>query len=124
MKITKSQLKQIIKEELAKVLDEADLNDDGSLDADELRGLADELSGGAADDRGDKKKKYSWLDKNGLYQGHPGGYVIADKFIKAFPDVWEEEKAYDFISQWAVDKGHYEHPIEAYNDMFGTSERF
>ena len=46
MKLTKKHLRQIIREELTRVLSEADSDGDGSLDADELRDLADKLDGG------------------------------------------------------------------------------
>ena len=47
MKIKKSRLQQIIREELTRVLsEEADSDADGSLDADELRDLANRLEGG------------------------------------------------------------------------------
>ena len=47
MKIKKSRLQQIIREELTRVLsEEADSDGDGSLDADELRDLANRLEGG------------------------------------------------------------------------------
>jgi len=47
MKITRRQLRQIIKEELSRSLSEADpdINSDGALDASELRDLADDLEG-------------------------------------------------------------------------------
>jgi hypothetical protein len=47
MKITRRQLRQIIKEELSRSLSEAgpDINSDGTLDASELRDLADDLEG-------------------------------------------------------------------------------
>ena len=48
MKLTKKHLRQIIREELTRVLTEADSDGDGSLDADELRDLADKLDGGAS----------------------------------------------------------------------------
>ena len=48
MKLTKKHLRQIIREELTRVLSEADSDGDGSLDADELRDLADKLDGGAS----------------------------------------------------------------------------
>ena len=44
MKITKKQLRRLIKEELS--LLEADRDGDGKLSADELRGLAGDLAGG------------------------------------------------------------------------------
>jgi len=50
MKITKRQLKRIIKEELKKTIKESDFG--SSIDADELRGLADDLSG-SGDQSGD-----------------------------------------------------------------------
>ena len=46
MKIKRGRLQQIIREELTRVLSEADSDGDGSLDADELRDLADKLDGG------------------------------------------------------------------------------
>jgi hypothetical protein len=47
MKIKKGRLQQIIREELTRVLsEEADSDADGSLDADELRDLANRLEGG------------------------------------------------------------------------------
>ena len=46
MKITKKQLRQVIKEELS--LLEADRDGDGKLSADELRGLAGDLAGGSS----------------------------------------------------------------------------
>ena len=49
MKIKRGRLQQIIREELTRVLSEADSDGDGSLDADELRGLADKLEGGMID---------------------------------------------------------------------------
>lgn len=49
MKIKRGRLQQIIREELTRVLAEADSDGDGSLDADELRGLADKLDGGMVD---------------------------------------------------------------------------
>jgi len=49
MKIKRGRLQQIIREELTRVLSEADSDGDGSLDADELRGLADKLEGGMVD---------------------------------------------------------------------------
>ena len=44
MKITRRQLRRLIKEELSR-LDEVDSNNDGTLDADELRDIADDLEG-------------------------------------------------------------------------------
>ncbi len=49
MKIKRGRLQQIIREELTRVLSEADSDGDGSLDADELRGLADKLDDGMID---------------------------------------------------------------------------
>ena len=46
MKIKRGRLQQIIREELTRVLSEADSDGDGSLDADELRDLANRLEGG------------------------------------------------------------------------------
>lgn len=43
MNITKSQLKQIILEQIEDVINEADANQDGKLSSSELRGLADEI---------------------------------------------------------------------------------
>ena len=49
MKIKRGRLQQIIREELTRVLSEADSDGDGSLDADELRGLANKLDDGMID---------------------------------------------------------------------------
>jgi hypothetical protein len=49
MKIKRGRLQQIIREELTRVLSEADIDGDGELSADELRGLADKLDDGMID---------------------------------------------------------------------------
>ena len=61
MKITKSRLKQIIKEELKKVLMEIDADGDGDLDPDELRALADQVEQG------------STYGRQGSHFGYTGG---------------------------------------------------
>lgn len=58
MKITRKQLRQIIKEGLSRSLSEAgpDINSDGALDAPELRDLADDLE---AEEKADPLRDYN-----------------------------------------------------------------
>ena len=72
MKITKTRLKRIIKEELRKVLMEVDSDGDGDLGPDELRALASRLEQGEAlsdDARESISKKFENLLVS--FYGHP-----------------------------------------------------
>ena len=93
MKITKKQLRRIIKEELG----------GGKID--------DPLPG--------KEESYTWLDKHGVYEDMAGGYGVAGDFGDHF-GLYDSEAMYDLIAQWSVDRGYYSDPIEAYNDMFAV----
>ena len=64
MKITKSMLKQLIKEELTKVLMEIDSNNDGDLDPEELRALAGQLEQGEAEGEAEGEAVSSELAKS------------------------------------------------------------
>ena len=71
MKITKSQLKQIIKEELEKVLSEQDL-DGNADDAEELRDIADDLAGVDAEEiSADEMRRVREEDKKSFHNNTP-----------------------------------------------------
>ena len=80
MRLTKSKLKQIIKEELEKIF-EADMDGDGALDADELRHMADKLSGGDAL-HAKIKDIADWMEDNHIYKPEEG----IDQYLEDYPE--------------------------------------
>ena len=90
MKISKSKLKQIIKEELENFLRETDLDNSGDLSPDELRSMADELekgsgrAGSGVDLHKIAQEVAWWMDENGVHSPEKGidGYLASDPDAK------------------------------------------
>ena len=86
MKISKSKLKQIIKEELENFLRETDLDNSGDLSPGELRSMADELEKGSGQAGGGVnlhmilQEIAEWMETHGVHSPEKGidGYLAND----------------------------------------------